>query len=127
VYVCSDPTMAIDSSYPQANIFYEFVPGSGAWNSATTTETISFSGGCTNAVPVPTCFVSTDACSASATDWDSTKTKVKCTVNSNPAYQSTTLDYDTSSEFEVQNLRIVWVYNGQVKCSNTFNVQVCRD
>jgi len=76
--------MAIDQTNAQSNIFYEFIPSAGGWTSAATTETISFTGGCINLVPVPTCVVTTDACSLSATEFD--LTKVKCTVVSGPNY-----------------------------------------
>jgi hypothetical protein len=102
--------MAIDSSSPEPDKFTDFATATPGWESSFTSETISFSGGCSNAVPNPSCVVTTDACSASVTA--SHTSKVKCVITPGATYTTTSFEYDKSSEYEITGLKIAWIYNG---------------
>jgi hypothetical protein len=80
--------MALDQTNVQLDIAHDPAADGNGWNTEATKELISFSGGCPSDVPVPTCVVTTDTtCTSSPTAYDTNK--IKCTINSNPAYQST--------------------------------------
>jgi len=78
--------MDLNSATNEPDINHDFATTSGGWNQVTTSEIISFVGGCSTDVNVPTsCVVTTDAtCTSSSTNWD--ENKVKCQISSNPAY-----------------------------------------
>ena len=75
---------------------------------------------------VPTCVVTTGACSASVSAWDTSKVDCVIVLNAG-AYSSTDVKYDTNQQFTQAGLKVVWVYNGQFSCSNDFTVSVCQD
>jgi hypothetical protein len=127
VFVCEDPTMGIDKTYPQQDIIHDFRTTSGGWQAGIpTTEVISFTGGCSFTDAVPDCFIST-SCSATS---DSNPNKVKCNViqqANSPKYVRSEISIKTDMEYTLNNLRVVWRFsNNQVQtfCSEPFTVDV---
>jgi hypothetical protein len=120
--------MTLDNSTPQTNIFINSFTASGNWEDIAAMVNVGFVGGCSTIKPGPVVVV--NIAQGPACNWGNElyPTKVTCTrvMDANNNYLSSNLNINTASEWSLFNIIYAWNYNGQILCSNPFNIELYR-